>query len=122
MQEDKNESGTLGAATDMNEREVKSPVPVRSDDERNAQIMPIVDGAIDDIRDLLYVGRVSDDPGSSLEEEKRPSKSARRVARLELAENVMRAGMSLYEQIAMMEQTSLEAESQSQGFNIRAED
>ena len=109
MQEDKNESGTLGAATDMNAREAESPVLAHSDEERNARIVALADSALDTSRDLLNARRVPDDPRPSREEEKRPSKAARRVARLEMAERVMRAGMSLYEQIVEAERPSHEA-------------
>ena len=77
MQENKKESCALGAPTDMNAREVKSPVPHLSDEERNVRIVAMVDSAIDDSRDILHLGRVPDDPGSSQEEEKWPLKSAR---------------------------------------------
>jgi hypothetical protein len=100
MQQDKNESGTLGAAINRNAREAISSGLSHSDEERNARIVALADSAIDATRDLQRAGRDPDNFGPPREEEKkRPSKKERRVARLEMAERVMRVGMSLYEQI-----------------------
>ena len=80
MQEDKNESGTLGAATNMNAR----------DDERNVQLESIVDNANDMSRDLLDAGSGFDDLRPPHEEEKkRPSKAERQAAILEAAHRSM---------------------------------
>ena len=123
MQEDKNESGTLRAAINRNAREASSSELAHSDEERNARIVALADSAIDATRDLQRAGR---DPNnfrpSHEEEKKRPSKKERRVARLEMAERVMRAGMSLYEQIVEAERPSSSAESKSQGANIPVEE
>jgi hypothetical protein len=83
----------------------------------------MADRALDATRDLQRAGRDPDNSRPSREEEKkRPSKAERRAARLEMAERVMRAGMSLYEQMVEAERPSSSAESQSQGVNIPAED
>ena len=88
MQEEKNESGTLGAAINMNAR----------DDERNAQLESILDDANDMSRDLRNAGNSFDDPRPSREEEKkRPSKTERRAARLEAAHRIMMSGISLFD-------------------------
>ena len=123
MQEDKNESGTLRAAINRNAREAISSELAHSDEERNARILAMADSALDATRDLQRAGRDPDNFRPSREEEKkRPSKKERRVARLEMAERVMRASMSLYEQIVEAERPSSSAESHSQGVNIPVED
>ncbi len=94
MQEDKNESGSLRAAINRIARETSSPELAHSDEERNARIVALADSAIDATRDLQRAGRDPDNSRPSREEEKkRPSKAQKRVARLEMAERVMRAGM-----------------------------
>jgi hypothetical protein len=88
MQEDKNESGTLGVAIDRN----------ASDDERNVQLESILDDANDMSRDLLNAGNGFDDLRPSREEEKKkPSKAERWEVRLETAHRIMMSGISLFD-------------------------
>ena len=80
MQEDKNESGTLGAAINRNAR----------NDGRNYQLESLRDDANDLSRDLRNAGNGSDDLRPPIEEEKkRPSKAERQAAMLSLAHHNM---------------------------------
>ena len=87
MQQDKNESGTLGAAIDRNARNA----------ERNYQLESILDDANDLSRDLRNAGNGFDDLRPPIEEEKRPSRAERQAEGLEMAHRIMMSGISLYD-------------------------
>jgi hypothetical protein len=80
MQEDKNESGTLGAAINR----------IARNDGRNYQLESLRDDANDLSRDLRNAGNGSDDLRPPIEEEKKgPSKAERQAAMLSLAHHNM---------------------------------
>jgi len=80
MQEDKNESGTLGAAINR----------IARNDGRNYQLESLRDDANDLSRNLRNAGNGSDELRPPIEEEKkRPSKAERQAAILEAAHRSM---------------------------------
>ena len=88
MQQDKNESGTLGAAINRNARNA----------ERNYQLESLRDDANDLSRELGNAGNGFDGlrPPSE-EEKKRPLKTERGAARLETAHRIMMSGIALFD-------------------------